>query len=181
MRGIRFAVACSFTVALAGVASAQAPPETKPTPEHARLGYYVGTWQTEGEMKASPFGPGGKVTSRDDCQWFEGKFAVICNGRGMGPMGPTRSLGVLGYSAEEKVYTYYGLDSSPMIMTSIPRGTVTGDTWTYENEGKMGGRIVKDRFVIEQRSADSYRFRWQVLGDGGAWNTVLEGKSTRVK
>jgi hypothetical protein len=40
-----------------------------------------------------------------------------------------------------------------MIVRSIPRGTVSGDTWTGESGGKMGGRIVKDRFVIEQRSA----------------------------
>jgi hypothetical protein len=62
-------------------------------------------------------------------------------------------LSGLAVHAEEKVYTYYGLDNSPMIVMSIPRGTVSGDTWTGESEGKMGGRIVKDRFVIEQRSA----------------------------
>ncbi|MGH7263443.1 MAG: DUF1579 family protein [Candidatus Rokuibacteriota bacterium] len=181
MRRIRSIVACSFAVALASAAFAQASPEAKPTPEHARLGYYVGEWRTEGEMKASPFGPGGKLTSEDDCRWFEGKFAVICNGQGRGPMGPIKNLGVLGYSAEEKVYTYYGLDNGSMTMTSIPRGTISGDTWTYEDDAKMGGQTIKSRFVIEHLSPDAYTFRWDVQGEGGAWNTVMQGKSTRKK
>jgi Protein of unknown function (DUF1579) len=180
MQGIRFVVACSFAVALAWAAFAQVSPEMKPTPEHARLGYYVGKWQTEGEMKASPFGPGGKLTSQDDCRWFEGKFAVICNGQGTGPGGPIKNLGILGYSPEEKVYTYYGLDNSAMTMTSIPRGTISGDTWTYEDESKMGGRVMKSRFVIKHLSPDAYTFKWEVQGDG-AWDTIMEGKSTRTK
>src|SRR5262249_12602966 len=84
MKGTRFVAAGSFAVALAWAAPALAPPDMKPTPEHARLGYFVGKWQTEGEMKPGPFGPGGKLTSQDDCQWFEGKFAGICNGQGKG-------------------------------------------------------------------------------------------------
>jgi Protein of unknown function (DUF1579) len=179
MKGIRFVVACSLAVVLAWAAFAQALPEMKPTPEHAKLGYYVGEWQTEGEMKASPFGPGGKVTSQDDCQWFEGKLAVICHGQGNGPMGPTKTLGILGYSPEEKVYTYYGLDNSAMTMMSIPRGTISGDTWTYEDESKMGGQRLKSRFVVKQLSSDAYTFEWELRGEGGPWNTVMEGKSTR--
>lgn len=180
-RRIPLVVACACLVALAPAAFAQASSEAKPTPEHARLGYYVGQWRTEGETKASPFGPGGKVTSEDDCRWFEGQFAVVCTGQGRGPMGPSKTLGVLGYSAEEKAYTYYGLDNSRMTMTSIPRGTVSGDTGTYEDEGRMGGETFGSRFVITHLSPDAYTFRWDVQGQGGAWNTVLEGKSTRRK
>jgi hypothetical protein len=121
------------------------------------------------------------LTSQDDCQWFEGKFAVICNGQGKGPMGPTKNLGILGYNPEEKVYTYYGLDNSAMTMMSIPRGTISGDTWTYDDESKMGGQRIKSRFVIKQLSPDSYTFKWELQGEGGAWNTVMEGKSTRKK
>jgi hypothetical protein len=68
-----------------------------------------------------------------------------------------------------------------MTMMSIPRGTISGDTWTYDDESKMGGQRIKSRFVIKQLSPDSYTFKWELQGEGGAWNTVMEGKSTRKK
>ncbi len=125
-------------------AAAQAP---KPSPEHARLGYFVGKWTAEGEMKPGPMGPGGKMTSSDNCEWFEGRFSVICRSEGTTPMGPTKSIGILSYSPEEKVYTYYGVDNSNMTMASVPRGTLRGDTWTYtrrRHDGRPEGQIAGD-------------------------------------
>ena len=57
-----FLVAC-FTAFLfclvVAVALAQEPaPARKPTPEHEKLGYFVGTWTAEGNLKPSSFGPG---------------------------------------------------------------------------------------------------------------------------
>ena len=47
-----------------GLALAQAPGEKpKPGPEHKRLGYFVGKWTAEAEMKPSPFMPGGKMSA----------------------------------------------------------------------------------------------------------------------
>jgi len=174
------AVACAVGLTTAVLAS-EVPGPPKPGPEHAKLGYFVGKWAAEGEMKASPFGPGGKTSSSDTCEWFEGKFAVVCNYNGSGPMGPMKGIGILGYSPEEKAYTYYGVDSSVMTMTSVPKGTKDGGTWTYLDESKMGGQTMKSRYVIEELSADSYTFKWEVEGEGGAWTTVMEGKSTKKK
>jgi hypothetical protein len=58
---------------------------------------------------------------------------------------------------------------------------LSGDAWTYDDESKMGGQRIKSRFVIKQLSPDSYTFKWELQGEGGAWNTVMEGKSTRKK
>jgi hypothetical protein len=158
---------------------AQTPPPAKPGPEHQRLGYFVGKWTTEGEMKPGPMGPGGKLTSSDTCEWFEGGFAVICRGDGTTPMGPSKSLGILGYSAEEKVYTYYGVDNSMMSMTSVPRGTLTGDTWTYTDESQMGGQKVKSRVTIKELSPTSYTFTMELQGPDGKWAPLMESKSTK--
>jgi hypothetical protein len=102
--------------------AAQSPQAPKPGPEHARLGYFVGKWKTEGEMQPSPMGPGGKMTGTDTCDWFEGPFTVVCRSEETGPWGPSKSIGILGYSTEEKVYTYYGVDNSPMTMATVPKG-----------------------------------------------------------
>jgi hypothetical protein len=170
---ITFAMLC-----LAGVA-AQQTKEPKPGPEHKKLAYFVGTWSSTADMKPSPFGPGGKMTSTDRCEWFEGGFTVVCRYQGTSPMGPTKGIGILGYNTEEKVYTYYAVDNSPMNMGSVPKGTIQGDTWTYTNEDKMGGQNVKSRFTIKIASPTSYSYRFETEEAPGKWNTVVEGKATK--
>jgi uncharacterized protein DUF1579 len=167
-------------MAVAGlqVAAAQGPEAPKPGPEHARLGYFVGKWTSEGEMKPGPMGPGGKMQSTDNCEWFEGRLSVICHSEGNGPMGPSKSIGILSYSPEEKAYTYYGADNY-MSMTSVPKGTVRGDTWTYTDESKMGGKKVKSRVTIKELSPTAYTFRMEMQGPDGKWATVMESKNTK--
>jgi hypothetical protein len=177
-RSIAFLVACLATATLV---SAQAPKAPTPGPEHQRLAYFTGKWTSEGEMKESPFGPGGKFTSNDDCQWFEGKFAVVCRTEGKGPMGPMKGLGIMSYHGEEKVYTYYGLDNSGMTMTSIARGTVQGSTWTYTDESMMGGKKIKGRYTMQEVSPTSYTFKWEMQDDAGKWNTMMEGKAAKAQ
>ena len=177
----RFVAGCAV-VAIVGFqvgAAAQTPP--KPGPEHQRLGYFVGKWTTDGEMKPGPMGPGGKMTSNDTCEWFEGRFAVICHADGKTPMGPSKSVGLMGYSTEEKAYTYYGLDNSAMTMASVPRGTVKGDTWTYTDESMMGGQKMKTRVTIKELSPTSYTFKMEMQGPDGKWMAAMESKSTKVK
>jgi hypothetical protein len=168
-------------IALGSVALADAPTPLTPGPEHQKLGYFVGKWSSEGTMAESPFGPGGKVTSKDVCEWFEGKFAVVCKADGSTPTGKVKSIGIMSYSPEEKVYGYYGLDSTGMAMMSVPRGTLTGDTWTYADESMMGGKKIKSRYILKQLSPEAYSFRWEVLGEDGKWTTVVEGKSTKAR
>jgi hypothetical protein len=162
-------------------ASAQQPKAPQPTPEHQRLQYFVGNWKTEGEMKPGEMGPGGKFTSAGKCEWFEGRFAVVCHTDGKGPMGPTKGIDILGYSSEEKVYTYNGVDNSGMTMTTVPRGTVKGDTWTYTDESMMGGKKVKTRVTIKELPPAAYTFKMATQGPDGKWVTVMESKSTKTQ
>jgi hypothetical protein len=167
--------------ALQLAALGQVPQPPKPGPEHERLGYVVGTWTIEGEMKPGPMGPGGKMTSTETCEWYEGRFSVICRSEGKTPMGPNKNMGILGYSPEEKVYTYYGVDNSGMTMASVPRGTVQGDTWTYLDENMMGGQKVKSRVIIKELSPTTYTFTMELQGADGKWAPVMEAKNTKAK
>ena len=178
MRRMCIALAAYASASVAGLqlAAAQAP---KPGPEHQRLGYFVGKWNAEGEMKPGPMGPGGKMKSADTCEWFEGKYSVICRYEGSGPMGPSKGIGILGYSPEEKVYTYYGIDNSNMTMASVPRGTIKGDTWTYADEGTMGGKKYKSRVIIKELSPTEYTFRMDMQGPDGKWTPMMESKNTK--
>jgi len=172
---------CVAVVAFQLAVVAQAPKMPAPGPEHQRLGYFVGKWTSEGEMKPGPMGPGGKLTSSDTCEWFEGRFAVICRSEGTTPMGASKSVGILGYSTEEKVYTYYGVDNTNMTMASVPRGTVQGATWTYADESMMGGNKVKSRVTIKEISPTSYTFTMELQGPDGKWTPMMESRNTKVK
>lgn len=94
-------------------------------------------------------------------------------------MGPMEGLGIMGYSTEEKAYVYYGVDNSPMAWASVPRGTFADGVWTYDDESKMGGKMVKSRYVMKQVGKKSYTSTWSILGDDGKWVVAMEATSTR--
>lgn len=85
----------------------------------------------------------------------------------------------MGYSAEEKKYTYFGVDNGPMAMSSVPLGTIDGKTWTFQDTSKMAGKTVTSRYIITEVSPSAYTYKWQLQGDDGAWQTLMEGKSTK--
>ena len=179
----RFRVATGLAVLLATgsqVAAAQASQAPKPGPEHARLAYFVGKWRAEGDVKPGPMGPGGKMTSNDTCEWFEGKLSVLCRYDGTGPMGPSKGLGIMGYSTEEKVYTYYAVDNM-MAMSSVPKGTVRGDTWTYTDEATFGGTKVKSRVTLKELSPTSHTFKLEIQGPDGKWMPMVESRNTKLQ
>ena len=47
--------------------------------ELKKLDVPVGTWKFEGEVKQSPFGPGGKVSGTERFEWMPGGFFLQMN------------------------------------------------------------------------------------------------------
>ena len=167
---------------LAGVVgiSAQAPAgPPKPGPEHKRLGYFVGTWTSTGDMKASIFGPAGKMTMTETCKWFDGGFSVVCNSSGKSPMGDMKGMAVMSYNAEEKVYHYYAVDNWGM--TELSSGTVKGNTWDWTATSKMQGKVVKGHFWLKEDSPTAYSYKYEMSVDGAPMAAVMEGKATKGK
>jgi hypothetical protein len=164
----------------ASVARAQAPPAPpKPAPELKRLAYFEGAWTAEGEQKANPFGPAGRFTSRDTCEWIMDGFVLKCSSEGKDPLGSVKALGLMGWDAENKVYTYYGVDNRGM---GIPgTGTVDGKTWTYTSTVKSKDRTIRSRWVIREASPAEYTFKWEMADEKGNWTTLAEGRETKVK
>jgi len=168
-----------FLVLAGGRLLAQAPPMPKPAPEHQRLHYFVGEWKNEGEMKASPWGPGGKFTGTDHNSTL-GDFFLVMHSDSKGPMGEMKDVAIMGYDAKEKAYTYDGFDSMGMRETS--KGTVSGKTWTwFSPEEEMGGKKVKGRFILTEVSPTSYTYSYDTSIEGGPWSNMMEGKATKVK
>ena len=169
-----FALAC----VTGSLAQAPAGPP-KPGPEHKRLGYFVGTWTSTADLKASVFGPAGKMTMTETCKWFDGGFSVVCNSTGKSPMGEMKGMAVMSYNAEEKAYQYYVVDNTGM--TDLSRGTVKGNTWDWTSTSKMGGKVVKGHFSLKEDSPTAYSYKYEMSTGGGPMTVVMEGKATKGK
>ena len=46
----------------------------KPAPELSKVAYFAGNWNSEGEMKPGPMGPGGKMTMTEQNKWMVDSF-----------------------------------------------------------------------------------------------------------
>lgn len=173
---LRMAVATlSIGLAAAVVVGQQGPP--KPGPETKKLDGFAGKWQGEADMKPGPWGPGGKMTSQDECTWFEGGWQLVCNSSGSSPMGSMKGQGIMAWSPEDKVYKYMGYDN--MGMMTYATGTNTGNSWNWKSTDKMGGKTVHSRYTVTLTSPTTQTFKWETSEDGKTWATMAEGKSTK--
>ena len=166
---------------LAAAAAAQAQEKKmeapKPGPELKRLDYFNGNWHSEGDMKAGPWGAGGKFSGDSHCTWMSGAFFLVCTETGTGSMGKMHSMSVLGYDAAAKSYTYNGFNS--MGENEHAKGSVEGKTWTYTNESVMNGKTMKGRYTMTETSPTAYDFKFETSEDGKTWGSRVEGKVTK--
>lgn len=178
MSASRVLVSAALAVVFAAVAAAQEPPAMQLTAEHKELEAWVGSWAGSGELKPGPFGPGGPMSWTEDCSWFEGnRFHVICTSNGTSPMGPTKGLGIVGYNAEKKVFTHYGVESTGW--SGYAEGTRTGATWTFRADEMMGGKIIHGRYTMTLVSPTKMTFSWETSEDGKIWAVMMDGTSQK--
>jgi len=179
MRKHRLAIVGMLSLLLTAVSLAQTPPQPpKPGPEHQKLDYWIGTWNIESDVKASPFGPAGKSTGTDRVESLGG-FFVAFHSDAKTPMGNMKGLGIMGYDVAAKQYTYFGASSDGSNTTGM--GSVSGNTWTWSAESRMAGKTIKGRFTATTTSPTSYTFKYEMADDKGAYSVVEEGKATKGK
>src|SRR5271155_3975667 len=159
------------------VAAAQNPPVPKPSPELKRLEYWVGNWTTEFEFKTGS-GPAGKIIGKVHEEWLPGGYFVVSRAEWTGAMGSSTELSVMGYNADEKVYTNYDFNGAGIATHS--QGPLNGDTWTLVGTSKMGDKKVTNRFTVKEVSPTLCTFKYEMQPEGGDWVTVMEGKSTKT-
>lgn len=167
---------CSAVLILAATVFAQME-MPKPGTEHKKLDMFAGSWILEGDTKPSSMGPGGKVTENEKCEWMEGQFYLVCHTDFKTPMGNGSGISILGYSAEDKAYTYREFNSWGEFDDS--KGSLDGSTFVWTNEEKMGGTPYKGRFTMKITSPTTYDFTYEMSEDGTKWTTVMDGKATK--
>jgi len=179
----QFAAVCGvafLALLIAGAVPAQEPaPAPKPGPEHLKLGYYVGKWASEGDIKASAVGPAGKYTYTETCDWLPGKFAILCKQDGNMMGGEFHGTSIMSYDAMQNSYVYYATNNWGE--NSYYHGTVEGDTWTWINEGKVNGQSIRARFTLKQVSPDLATFSFAMAMGSQPISSIMEGKQARQK
>lgn len=161
---------------LAAGAMAQMP---QPGPEHKKLDMFAGSWTLDGDMKPGPMGPGGKVTEAEKCEWMDGGFFLVCHTDFKSSMGDGTGVSIMGYSTDDKTYTYREFNSWGEFTDS--KGSLDADTWTWTSDEKMGAMAMKGRFTMKVTSPTSYNFTFEMSQDGAKWTTVMDGKATKAK
>jgi hypothetical protein len=151
----------------------------KPGAEHKRLERMLGQWSYQGEAKASPLGPAGKITSSETCEWSDGGFGLVCRSKGTGPKGPVTVLSVMGYDPAQKTYTYYVISSQGD--NFFIRGQVSGNVWTWTDDIQMDGKSMKIRATVTEESPTVTAFKLEVGTGDGQMMVIEEGKSTKKK
>ncbi len=171
-----FALTC---ILFFGVVLRAQPPRPQPAPELKNVGYFVGNWALEGDIKPGPAGPGGKMIMHDRCEWLTPESFLVCHSDFSGIMGSGSGFSVMGYNSSDKAYTYDEYTS--LGATEHSTGAFEGDTWTWMGEEKMGGQVIKGRFTVKILSPASYSFKYEMSPDGTNWTNAMEGKASKEK
>ncbi len=165
-----------FLLTLSAFAQMEPP---KPGPEHKKLDVFAGSWTLDGEMKPTEWGPGGKLTEKSKCEWMDGNFFLVCHATFESSMGNGSAVSVMGYSTDDKTYTYREFNSMGEFDDS--RGSVDGDTWTWTSDEKMDAKTFKGKFTMKITTPASYTFTFEMSPDGTKWTTIMDGKATKPK
>src|SRR5579864_1794999 len=176
MKTIAILLSCWLGLAVAALAQTEVP---KPGPELKKLDVLAGTWTLEGDMKPGPMSPGGSMSENERCEWMEGNFFRVCHSDFKSSMGNGSGISVLGYSTDDKAYTYREFNSWGEATDS--KGSLEGDTWSWTSDEKMGDTTMKGRFTMKVLSSTSYNFSFEMSPDGTKWTTVMDGKATKGK
>jgi hypothetical protein len=150
MKTLPYIMALVASAPAAAWGHSQTDQTPRPSPEVQKLGYYVGSWHGHGDTKGGPFGRAGKLSSHMDCDWFAGKFQVICRGEETGPTGTRSFLNILAYDEAAKAYTEYSISNRGEAEYDRA-GTLVGDRLTYIVSEQAGGKPVRFRYTEGSR------------------------------
>jgi hypothetical protein len=162
-------VAALLVVGLTGTSSAQLAP---PGPEHARLDTFAGRWAIEGESE------GGKVILTETCEWFPGRFHLICRREGTGPRGTVAGQSIMTWDSSAKTYAMSMINSNGA--TVLVHGTPADNVWTWNGTLNIAGQALKVRLTTTSQSPSAYTFVAEGSIDG-KWVSLESARVTKVQ
>jgi hypothetical protein len=174
----KIAVLCIAVLAADAGAQRQAP---KPGPELKLFEVAIGTWRFEGEVKPSPFGPGGKVSGTERYEWMPGGFFMQLNRDGKGPLGDFKTHIIFSYDPITKKYTGTLFDNSGAFESSTV--SIDGNVWHWTGNGHAGdGKPVHERCTMTYSpNGASMDLKCEASADAKVWAPEFEANYTKLK
>lgn len=157
-----------------------APEMPKPPAELQKFAGWIGAWDAEQHMFATPMSPESKDRSKTFFHWILNGFHMesVHNFQYMGK--PMQARGIWSYDTERKEYSCVWVDAmSPMV--TVYTGNFTADgKLVVKASYPMQGKTVNDVVTYSFPTADSYTLRYET-DMGGSMAPMLEETGTRMK
>lgn len=163
-----------FAIALLilAVTSSPAAQLAAPGPEHARLDAFAGRWTIDGESE------GEKYSLNESCEWFAGRFHLICRREGKGPLGAIAGQSIMTWDPAAKAYALIGINSNGASI--LAHGAPAGNVWTWNGTLLISGQALKVRLTMTAQSPSAYTFSAEGSIDG-KWVAIENGRSTKMQ
>lgn len=164
-----------------GGAYAQTPFEApKPGPEHKKLGVFIGSWITSGEVTENPFGPSEKWEGSFTWEWTPGNFGISRYFEGKGSVtGSNRGIEVIAFDNPGSTYTWYNADN--MGGTAVAKASINGDILTAFWETSVKGKKYTIRGTLNGLGSDRTSWLSEYSEDGKTWKPYFRATDIRTK
>jgi len=155
-----------------GLTSATSAQLGAPGPEHARLDAFAGRWTIDGEAE------GEKYTLSESCEWFAGRYHLICRREGKGPQGAIAGQSIMTWDSSAKAYAMITINSNGASV--LAHGTPRDNGWMWNGTLDIAGRTaLKVRMTTTAASPSAYDFSVDGSIDG-KWIPLEKGRVTRL-
>jgi hypothetical protein len=150
----------------------------KPDPAIGKLQPFVGHWTYEGEDRAGPLGPGGKITGAQDGHMILGGFFLELRWKEKGPSGEMQGLEIDGYNPVNKSFTYNVYLDRGGVESGV--FTFRGNTWSWSGKNISAGKeyLTRGRGTI---AAESITMKAEISADGKTWMPFYKQTLTKAK
>lgn len=156
MKARKIALLASF---VAGAAFAEAPAVPARDPGYDALGHLVGRWTEKGN----------EATFVETCEWFHGRYHVVCRAERKRPDGTTsHGMSILSFVPGEG-YVYTGIGSKGRYET-LQHGTVENDILEFRSSAVQDGKTTVTRIRIGPFAEKAMPFVVDTSTDGGPWS-----------
>ena len=140
------------------LAASTAAAQTAPDSGYAPLKNFVGRWTTQGQ----------ETEFTETCDWYHGKFHVVCNAERKRADGSTgHSMSILGY-IDGAGYVYSGIGSKGRYET-FEKGRWSDGKFFFDSTTSEHGKTITNRITIGPFTDEGFLFVVTTSTDGLTW------------
>lgn len=136
-----------------------------PVNRMSRFEFFIGLWNTSGEVLETDVAPAGNLVATDTYRWLPGKQFIVHDVDARFDGQPTRSMEVMGYDRAVKKYFARSFDDQGV--TEAFDIALAGNRWTIiGNSVRFGGSFNAERSRLGGL--------WELKGKRGSWQPWIK-------